>query len=59
MLPSPSSSVLPVTFDYRLPVTSWPHQVRIRWPNTIATLVLMERERIAGASQERGAGRSQ
>lgn len=30
-------------FDYRTPVTRWPEWVRIRWPNTIATLVLIAR----------------
>jgi len=35
-------------FDYSSPVASWPDKIRTRWPNTIATLVLIERERIAG-----------
>jgi hypothetical protein len=30
-------------FDYRIRVTAWPHWVRIRWPNTIATIVLIAR----------------
>jgi hypothetical protein len=38
----------PQPFDYRIPVTSWPYWVRVRWPNTIATLMMMEREQVAG-----------
>jgi hypothetical protein len=36
-----------VRFDYGTHVFVWPWWIRLQWPNTIATLVLIERDLLA------------